>query len=62
MNGYVTLLGAEQVASAASTMVRAADDMQRAASQFDQVTERLVRALEEHASRIEAVMNKEPTA
>ena len=67
MSDYVTLLGAEQVQSAGARMASAADDMQRAASSISESVERLIRALDEHASRVENSMRyrdeleKDPT-
>lgn len=56
MSDYMTLLGAEQVQSAANCMVSAADDMQRTASSISESVDRMVRALDEHAIRIEDAM------
>lgn len=61
MSNYTTLLGAEQVADAARSISAAAAEMQRAATHLEYTTERLVRAFDVHASRIEEAMNKEPT-
>lgn len=58
MADYVTLLGAEQVQSAASRMQNAADDMRAVATSFDNSVDRLVRVLDDHAARIEAAMEK----
>ncbi|KAF1008942.1 MAG: hypothetical protein GAK28_00574 [Luteibacter sp.] len=54
MADYVTLLGAEQVQSAGHCMARAAEDMQQASYSISESVDRLTRALDEHASRIEA--------
>jgi hypothetical protein len=54
MSDYVTLLGAEQVASAGQYMRGAANDMERAANTISASVDRLIRALEEHATRVEA--------
>ena len=54
MSEYITLLGAEQVQSAGSSIARAADDIQRAASSISESIGRLIRAMEEHATRVEA--------
>lgn len=54
MSGYVTLLGAEQVQSAAFQMSRAADQMQSAASGFDASVDRLCRSMEDYIIRFEA--------
>lgn len=52
---YVTLLGAEQVQSAASTMARAAEDMNRAASTISSALERHQRFLENWLQQIEDI-------
>lgn len=51
--GHVTLLGAEDVARAASRMGSAADDMLRAASSIDSSVDRLCRSLDEAAQRMQ---------
>ncbi len=53
MSDYITLLGAEQVASAGQYMRGAANDMERAASSISDSVDRLIRAMSEHADRIE---------
>lgn len=53
MSDYVTLMGSEDVSRAGHNMTHAAEAMQRAASQFESVAERLIRALDDHAMRIE---------
>ena len=53
MSDYITLLGAEQVQSASTRMGTAADDMRAAANTFGDHVDRLIRAMEEHACRIE---------
>lgn len=53
MADYVTLLGAEQVSNAGHNMQGAAETMTRAANQIWESNERLIRALEDHALRIE---------
>lgn len=58
MNGHMTLLGAEEVSRAASRMHDAAEQMQRAAMNIDGSVDRLVRALEDHAARVEAAVAK----
>lgn len=59
MSDYVTLMGSEDVSRAGHNMVHAAEAMQRAVSQFESVAERLMRALDDHATRIENA-EKEP--
>ena len=54
MADYVTLFGAEQMQSAASRMASAAEEMQRASNIISESVDRLVRALDDHAMRIEA--------
>jgi uncharacterized protein YukE len=54
MGDYVTLIGAEEVGRAGQNMRQAADEMQRAANQINDTVERFIRALDEHAARIEA--------
>jgi hypothetical protein len=53
MSDYITLMGAEDVRRAASTISEAADKMARVAGEFGYVADRLIRALDEHATRIE---------
>ena len=57
---YVHLMGAEDVQRAGSSIREAAQQMQYAASQFNSDIERMIRALEEHAYRIEQAMEKKP--
>jgi hypothetical protein len=59
MGDYVTLVGAEDVRRAGQNMSQAADEMLRAANQINDTVERLIRALDEHAARIEAATNKD---
>jgi hypothetical protein len=59
MAEYMTLMGAEQVQRAGSSMATAAEKMEAAAGSISWSVDRLVRALEEHAQRIEAAMNKD---
>jgi hypothetical protein len=47
MSDYVTLMGAEQVQSAARQISQAADNMLRAANMIDQAVHRLSQILEE---------------
>lgn len=53
---YVTLMGAEQVQSAASRMSSAADQMQRAASSFDDTMARHQRFMDDWLQRFEAAI------
>jgi predicted small secreted protein len=53
---YMTLLGAEQVQSAANTMRSAAEDMQRAASSIDETFRRHHMFMDDWLSRLEAVL------
>lgn len=59
MADYITLLGAEQVQRAASQMDGAASEMTRAANTFDCAVDRLIRAMQEHADRMEALNRAE---
>lgn len=52
---YVTLLGAEQVQSAASTMARAAEDMNRAASTISAAFEQHQRFMDDWLQRLEDI-------
>lgn len=54
MADYIILLGAEQVQSAGSRIAQAADEMQRAANLISESADRLIRALDDHAMRVEA--------
>ena len=56
MAGYITLLGAEDVRSAASTMSSAADDMRRAASSIEDSLERHRRFLDDWLQRFGDVL------
>lgn len=56
MRDHITLLGAEQVQSAASTMRSAADEMSRAASNIDGALERHQRFMDDWLSRFEQVL------
>lgn len=53
---YIRLLGAEEVSQAARNICGAADQITRAAEYIDNTVDRLVRVLEDHASRIEAAI------
>lgn len=56
MRDHITLLGTEQVQSAASTMRSAADEMSRAASNMDGALERHQRFMDDWLSRFEQVL------
>lgn len=55
---YVTLMGAEQVQSAAGRMVSAAEEMRRAAGSIDDALERHRRFLDDWLMRLEDVMSR----
>lgn len=55
---YVTLLGAEQVQSAANTMSHAAGEMKRAADQIDDAIRRHSQFMEDWITRFEAVVSR----
>ncbi len=52
MSTHITLLGAEEVARAGSTMQSAAESMQRAAASFQESVDRHIRAMEDFAIRM----------
>lgn len=56
MADYITLLGSEQVQSAAHQMRSAADQMQRAASQIDDSLHRHRMFLDDWLQRFEAII------
>lgn len=56
MSGYVTLLGAEQVQSAANTMRAAAEEMSRAASSIDHSLQQHRQFMDDWLSRFEAAV------
>ena len=56
MGEYITLLGAEDVRSAANTMRQAADQMQSAASMFDHSLTMHHRFLDDWLHRLQSVM------
>lgn len=58
MADYITLLGAEDVRSAASSMRSAADTMSSAASHIDHALERHRRFMDDWLSRLEAALAK----
>jgi hypothetical protein len=58
MSDYVTLMGSEEVSRAGSRIAGAAGDMQRAADTMDNALERFGRAQEEHAGRMELILDK----
>lgn len=53
---YVTLVGAEQVQSAANRMVEAADSMRQAARNIDDIHERHHRFMEDWLQRYESLL------
>jgi hypothetical protein len=55
---YVELIGAEQVRSAANTMVGAADQMSRAAGSIDESLRMHQRFLDDWLQRFEAAIEK----
>lgn len=57
---YITLLGSEQVQSAANTMRSAAEEMQRAASETGYALERHQRFMDDWLSRLEAILQACP--
>lgn len=59
MSSYVTLLGAEQVQSAARQMQSAADDMKQAARSMDHTFEQQRRFLDDWLMRFADLVNKE---
>lgn len=59
MAEYMTLLGAEDVRQAASTMRSAADDMQRAAMSIDESMQRALRQFEDCVLRLEALASQD---
>ena len=57
MADYITLLGAEDVRSAASTMKQAAEQMERAAGNIQYSIEMLGRMLEEKLATLEQILD-----
>lgn len=57
-NGYINLLGYENVERAGRNMLGAAEQFERNVQQFGFEVDRLQRILEEHANRVEAAMEK----
>jgi methyl-accepting chemotaxis protein len=55
---YITLLGAEQVQSAANTMRSAADTVAGAASEMSSAVDRQQRFMDDWLQRFEAVVEK----
>lgn len=53
MADYMTLLGSEEVSRAGHNMKHAASEMASAAQYMDSVADRLIRALDDHATRLE---------
>ena len=60
MSQYVTLIGAEDVSRAASTMRSAADEMSRAASTMDQAFQSHQQFLNDWLLRFEETLSREP--
>jgi len=58
MTDYITLLGAEDVSRAASTMSEAADNMYRAASLISETMERSMTRLEHVTDRLAEIHRK----
>lgn len=58
MDRYVTLLGAEQVERAASSMRQSASEMQRAASNIEHALSQHERFMTEWIERFEAALEK----
>lgn len=58
MEKYITLLGAEQVQSAARQMTHAADTMLRAASAIDEAISRQQRFMDDWLMRFEAAITQ----
>jgi hypothetical protein len=58
MEKYITLIGAEQVQSAANTMRHAAEEMQRAASNMDHSLTMHQRWMDDWLIRLEQVLEK----
>lgn len=58
MSGYVTLMGAEEVRSAANTMMSAASGMRDAASSIDNSLDQHRRFLDDWLSRFEAAVER----
>ena len=56
MNNYIHLIGAEEVGRAGHNMLSAAEQMQRAANQFDASVDRLIQAFSEHEMRMVEIM------
>lgn len=61
MTDYVTLLGAEQVQSAANTISNAADTMRRAVTELEFALIRHQTFMDDWLQRLEAVMEKSRT-
>ncbi len=62
MSEHMHLIGTEEVVRAARTMAGAAENMLRAAYHIESTIERLQRVLDEHASRVEAAVERLPKA
>jgi hypothetical protein len=59
---HITLLGAEQVQTAANTMRNAAEEMSRAASNLDYALENHRRYMDDWLSRFETIIDRTLTA
>lgn len=53
---YIHLVGAEEVNRAGINIMHAAESMQSSVAHFEALVDRLVAAMESHASRVEAAM------
>ncbi len=62
MSDYTTLLGAEDVLRAGSTIQSAADEMRRTQGYLDETLNRFAMRMEELVTRLEAITPKEPTS
>ncbi len=54
---YITLMGSEQVQSAAGQMQRAAEDMRQASRNFDDAMQRHQRFMDDWLQRFEAALS-----
>ena len=57
MSDYITLLGAENVASAGHRMAGAAQDMERAATSISETFNRFTRVMDDYVGRIERAID-----
>jgi hypothetical protein len=60
MTEFITLLGAEEVSSAADIIRSAAEDINRAASQIEDTSFRFLRQFEELVQRLENLKENNP--